>query len=438
MTTKRIGRLLIVLFLLAALPGLTAVMAQGQEPPAEQPLPPVMEPTESQALLANRTESEPNNTIGQADVMSINDVMAGTITTGDVDFFKFFAAESVQTLIDIDAATIGSNLNSVVSIFNADGLEMWSSDNTDTTDPMFKWTAEAGWYYLRVGASGGGSTGNYNLIVSSPLLISAAAANLGTGYVAGIPFRSEDILAWSDLNTNEEKWVLLVDGSDVGWTNLTNLTELWGHISITVGFATNTTLQRLGGGTFVATPWDAVMYRLEQVGGNTVATCQCDVHSVFFGQNLSLSTVGEKIDAISLDGHNWDGGPGDTLDLYVSTVGTASVPKPGGGILKPADEDVFLNQMTTESNPWFNKYQFFDGSRVAGLAVEDIVAMEYDRTPSTMFLTILGPGRIAGHPVTQKDIFAISMPGHTWGGVVWHGPDHGWNYNIDAIDYPGW
>ncbi len=52
-------------------------LAQEQEPPAKQPLPPVTEPAESAAPAYNVYESEPNNTMGQADVMSVNDVMAG-------------------------------------------------------------------------------------------------------------------------------------------------------------------------------------------------------------------------------------------------------------------------------------------------------------------------------------------------------------------------
>lgn len=457
MNIKRICRWTVVLLLLAALPGITAVMAQGQEPappgvilegnpetglPIRPPdgskdLPSLVEPSESQAPAASLSEVEPNNAMGQANVMSINDVMSGRITSGDTDYFKFYAAEDfTQVLIDIDAVSIGSGLNSVVTLYTSGGVLTHSNDDTDTRDSMLYFEVSRGWWYVKVNGFGT-TTGNYNLIVSSPLLISAAAANLGTGYVAGIPFRSEDILAWSNLGANGEKWVLLVDGSDLGWKSLVNLTGLWGGTGITVGFASNQTLPRDGGGTFVATPWDAVMYRLNRVGGITEATCQCDVHSVFFGSNLSLSTTSEKIDALSLLSDRWYANGGDTLDLYVSTVGAASVPGPTGTTLKPADEDVYLNQMTIASNPWFYKYTFFDGSKVNGMAVEDVVAMEYDRVPSTMYLTILGTGKIAGQNVSQKDIFAVNMPAHTWGGVVWRGADHGWNYNIDAIDYPG-
>ncbi len=65
MKTKRILRWGIVLFLLAALPGLTVALAQGQEPPAKAPLPAVTEPSESVTpVAANLNESEANNTLG--------------------------------------------------------------------------------------------------------------------------------------------------------------------------------------------------------------------------------------------------------------------------------------------------------------------------------------------------------------------------------------
>lgn len=39
-----------------------------------------------------------------------------------------------------------------------------------------------------------------------------------------------------------------------------------------------------------------------------------------------------------------------------------------------------------------------------------------------------------GHAVTQKDIFWLDKSGSawTWGGM-YHLPDYGWNYNLDAI-----
>ena len=52
MSKQRLGRWVIVLFLLAALPGMTAVMAQGQEPAGQAPLPAVTELSEAPSPLA--------------------------------------------------------------------------------------------------------------------------------------------------------------------------------------------------------------------------------------------------------------------------------------------------------------------------------------------------------------------------------------------------
>ncbi len=113
MNTKRLGRWVIVLFLLAALPGLTAVMAQGQEPAGKAPLPAVTELSESPTpLAANLNESEPNNNTAGADVMALQDVMAGAIgAAGDVDYFKFQvnvggppSRPAQEVLINLDAA----------------------------------------------------------------------------------------------------------------------------------------------------------------------------------------------------------------------------------------------------------------------------------------------------------------------------------------------
>ena len=81
---------------------------------------------------------------------------------------------------------------------------------------------------------------------------------------------------------------------------------------------------------------------------------------------------------------------------------------------------------------------FFNGKSVSGLAVEDVNAMAWDGSHGRLLLNILDTGSVMGHAVTQKDIFAINHPGYSWGGVAWHGPDHGWNYNIDAIKWTGW
>ena len=435
MNTKRIVRWVIVLFLLAALPGLTVALAQGQEPAAKQPLPPVTEPGESAAPAFNVYETEPNNTMGQADVMNINDVMGGYMNYGgDVDFFKFYNPDYLtHILIDVDADTIDADMDPVVTFYDAAGNQLGvDDDSSGTVDPLLYRILDPGWWYVKVEDyyDDGGGNQWYDLIVSYPFLISAAAANLGTGNVAGIPFRSEDILAWSPLNDGAEKWVMLIDGSDVGFTkNVTNLSRGWlDHVSsnLAVSFAANVTVVDYTGATQIVKPWDWMHFNLDQAGSDSAISAR----EVNRGGWAGLTTSTEKVDAISVKDY-WNTSS-QVIWRYISTVGTASVPKQGGGVLKPADEDVFL--ITENAATGWTNSAFFDGSRVPGLAGEDVCAATYRTADNLLLLTIVGTGNIAGHPVSQKDIFWINPSSQTWGGIAWHGPDHGWNYSLDAID----
>jgi len=75
-----------------------------------------------------------------------------------------------------------------------------------------------------------------------------------------------------------------------------------------------------------------------------------------------------------------------------------------------------------------------DGSTVSGLGAEDVFAISGN--DSVYDMTIVGNGNIAGHAVTQKDVFRACVSvycGTFWLGL-WHGPDHGWNYNIDGME----
>lgn len=432
MNTKRIMRWVIVLFLLAALPGLTAVMAQGQRPVAKQ-LPVVTEPGESAAPETyNKYESEPNNSRGTADAMVVRDVMGGKIDyDGDVDFFVYPMPNPGQHgyyLIDIDAASIGSALDPVVCVYDKDGIEMACNDDSDSVDSLVFITLWGGDspYYVRVTDyyDEGGSSYPYELIVSSPILVSAPAANLGTGMVAGIPFQSQDILAHSDLNTGDQKWVMFFDGSDVGITkNVWNVAQ--GYVNtpgLYIGLMANQNIPGVG----TVTPWDIIEFMPGQYGPTTQGTFSMYLD----GSSWGLTTSGEKIDAFG----SWSYAVNDNCWGHpLSVTGAATVVR-NGATLKFADEDVPCMEQYYNLVGW--RY-FFDGSLVTGLAVEDVYATAY-RDRDLVYMTILGSGKIAGHKVTQKDIFAVNYPANTWNSLVWHGPDHGWNYNIDAFEYKGW
>ncbi|MEZ4518928.1 MAG: hypothetical protein R3C44_19615 [Chloroflexota bacterium] len=79
-------------------------------------------------------------------------------------------------------------MDAVVCLFDDAEVILTCNDDTDTFDSLVYAYLEAGDYYLRVtqfDGSQGGQAYYYELILSSPLLISA---NQG-GKVGGIPFR---------------------------------------------------------------------------------------------------------------------------------------------------------------------------------------------------------------------------------------------------------
>ena len=142
---------------------------------------------------------------------------------------------------------------------------------------------------------------------------------------------------------------------------------------------------------------------------------------------MDLTTRGEKIDAligwIGLHSSAW------CYSDAVSTVGKAKASR----FWRFEDEDVFSD---VEPGYWVAE-EFLDSSEIPGLAAEDVGAANYDDNSAGEFvyLTIKGKGRISGYQVGQKDIFAVGLGSTIWHHLVWHGPDHGWRYNIDAFDY---
>ena len=533
MNTKRMMRWIIVLFLLAALPMMTVVMAQGQG---------------SEGIRAfgssSLNESEPNNTRQQANSIAFGDVMNGSLGfSGDNDYFSFHASDDSEAWIVVWSVDVEPNV--AVCLQNAAGQALACNDDWSgwETDSRLAFVISPGDYYIRVYGVGTGAyrmtfedrmlrvgdvvsgelwndyyaelctndhiflkvvdSGNvllhintwantlvgnvdfqgqtydlhgpgndvlyfvglapglydihfygefsrdlnrcysYSVAASRPLLVSAAAANLGTGTVAGIPFRSEDILAYSKLNSGEERWVMFFDGSDVGVKTLTNVAKDSGdRILITTGGTQ--TLPGVG----TVTPWDIIIFDPESYGENTAGTFRMGLD----GSEHQLTTSGEKLDAIEGFTMGIESDPlyRGCFGFPVSTVNVATVNGPFGA-MKQDDEDIFCKVYNPDYGGWQNWDWFFDVNgkfdapasepapgNVAGLAGKLVHPILLDAAVETMYLTILGTGKIAGHKVTQKDIFAINYPSYTWGGYVWRGAQHGWNYNIDAIEFNGW
>ncbi len=459
MNTKRMGKWVIVLFLLAALPGLTAVMAQGQTP------------EQGESLVAfpwALTETEPNNSVATADewcadeadeeddYVSCGQVHGGIISAAnDVDYWElrvpglywdeYYDYEDYDSkrvwrdnfpiLIDIEAQSIGSPLDATICLYSDDGYQLACNNNTDTLDPLLYYNFESSrHYFLTVQAQNGvgaGANGKYQLLVSTPYLFSAAAAGLGTGTVEGIKFQAGDIMAFSRYMGGYHKWVLLFDLSDLGVKgNVVNLSSGWRNSDhLLMGFAANVTLPGIGR---AVTPWEVVLFDPTQLGPATAGSFQL----WWDGRQQGLTTSGEKPDAI--DWPNWAG----SARLLVSTIGNAKVNGAPAGVLTLPDEDLGL--WGEQSNP---KWSRFLDATLGDPAIIDVVAATYtDYTRSSSdWSTYYGPHLVAqGIPgFSQKDVILLYEENYMDGSgseepeygyfMVWHGPDWGWNYNIDAI-----
>jgi hypothetical protein len=442
MKTRLSLRWAIVVCLLAALPGLTAVMAQGQEPVGKQ-APVVDEQSESVDSAYSYWESEPNNSMGQAQEIALGDAVGAMFSPADSDndYFKFYVAQS-GTAILIDTDLGESEADTTVTLYNISGRELGQNDDADGLNSMLYRVVLAGWYYIEVEnyQYNECTLCTYELYVSSPLLISAAAAKLGKNpNVEGIPFESRDILAYSELaddhNGNaQHKWVMFLDATDINFTkSLVNLST--GGVcyysdcgTLAVTFGANQTLVDAQGIKRTAKPWDWVTFEIDQVGTNT-AISNIEVHS---GAPHGLTTASEKLDALAVVDMAIYGGSG--LDLYFSTVGAARVPLDGGGTLKIDDDDFFLSRNVSPSG-WISLTNC-DGRTLLGTNAEDVFAADMNTVIDNCYVTILGTGVLWGHSVTQMDIILPEWD-FVFNGVTWHGPDHGWNYNIDAFDWPG-
>ncbi len=365
------------------------------------------------------TESEPNNNFRRADPIAVGDIIAGTIDgKRDQDFFVVYTSEyrGEYLLFDIDASVNGSPLDAVLCLYDEDHDLVGCADDSDRLDPLLYERMShivAGYWnidwkmdekvYVKVESYDypheGGVDHTYTLSVSQPLLVSADKS----GRVGGVKFTKSDILAWQAFNNGTEKWSMLLDASDLG---ISEDLEALGHGNNHLAFVlAKDQMLEISGSRQTVKPQDIVGIdhhptTLFSFGSKTDGS----LHFSGRGQNIGLTTRAERIDAL-------------TQDWVVSTTGTA----------------IHANGLRFKNEDLFNRpYGFlhFDGSTVPGMARENLIAAEY--VNEGLAGVIQGSGKIFGHRVNQKQIFLINEDG-TWGGIYWNGPDHDFNYRIDAI-----
>lgn len=244
------------------------------------------------------------------------------------------------------------------------------------------------------------------------LYVSPTAA----GMVGGIDARPEDVLSF-DLVTGT--WSMHFDGGDVGLDKALSAFSQMTNGDLLLVFKANATLPGVG----AVTPWDVVRFTPTSLGDNTAGTFSWYVD----GSDVGLTTAAEKIDALDIlpDGR-----------VLVSTDGSLSVPKPGGGAIKAQDEDLAAFTPTTTGADTAGTWAlYFDGTAVPGLKAEDVGGAAVDAPSGYLYVAITNAFNIGGVSGDARDILQLRP---VFGGFrverVWRGPDNGFNLNLGGIE----
>ncbi len=117
-------------------------------------------------------EKEPNNGFRDAQPVQVGQTIEGVVNpASDVDVFRIDGKEGEQLVLEVFAARYGSPLDSVLTLYDADGRILAANDDFDgTADSRLETTlTKTGTYYIGlVDANDVGSTANvYRLTIRS-------------------------------------------------------------------------------------------------------------------------------------------------------------------------------------------------------------------------------------------------------------------------------
>ena len=226
------------------------------------------------------------------------------------------------------------------------------------------------------------------------------------GSVGGVAFDPADILAH---DSDAGGWRMFFDASAAGVTRNVAAFAFDGA-DILLVFAANQSVA--GVGTF--TPWDVARFSPTVPGATTPGRFTWALD----GSTVGLTTAAEKIDAVAVL---------PDRRLLVSTTGTAAVPGPGGATLKSQDEDA----IAFANGGWSPA---FDGSLVAGLAVEDVNGLGVDAA-GNLYVTILGPFTIGGVAGDGKDVLRLAPSGSSYTVTrLWDGSAAPFPPQLDSLE----
>ena len=116
-------------------------------------------------------EAEPNDGFRSAQQIASSQIVDGQIHgDGNVDVFSFELTEKTNLGLEVQAQQLGSNFDSVLTLYNASGSLIASSDDqTSTSDSKLESLLEPGRYFvcLQDAHDRGGAAHPYRLIVKS-------------------------------------------------------------------------------------------------------------------------------------------------------------------------------------------------------------------------------------------------------------------------------
>ncbi len=102
---------------------------------------------------ANVNELEPNDTPAAANTINIGDVANGVINpVGDLDYFRFQGLANQIVIIDIDASSLGSALDSEIFLYDIDGTTLLkqNDDSNGTDSKIIYMLPHAGQFFINV------------------------------------------------------------------------------------------------------------------------------------------------------------------------------------------------------------------------------------------------------------------------------------------------
>ncbi len=238
---------------------------------------------------------------------------------------------------------------------------------------------------------------------------------LKAGNVRGLAYSPGDILRYDNAVA---AWSVYFDASDVGITKALSDFAILEDGSLLLAFKARMKLLDQAGVPFTVDAQDIARFVPSQTGATTAGYFE----PYFDGSDVALSTSGEKIDALAVR-------PDGTL--LISTSGAATV-KNGNQSIKAADEDLLAftpsSLGTTTAGVW---QPAFDGSTLAGMAVEDVTSAWYDGATMTLYVTVMNNFNVKGVTGTSRTVLAVAP-----GGVVsayWDAAAAGYPALIDGL-----